>query len=117
MKYNHSDLLHIAQLHGITCPSDATPEEIIGYLKAGEGPPRPFHDPERELRATMMSWVEDHWAVVLAQHIGELDCIACPAGRIASCFLANRNQLQLEGRVKTEDPWLLTSSTATRDQS
>ena len=115
---NRTDMHHTAQDRGIICPSDATVEELLGYLNTGVGPPTPFEDPERDLRVVMMGWTEAHWDAILAQHIGELDCIACPMCILASCFIANRSQLQAEGRLHVEDPWLLLMcSTTTRGPS
>jgi len=108
MKMNRTDLMHTAQSKGIICPSNATSDSLLACLKRGKGTKRPFSDPERRLRSIMSLWVDDYWAIILAQHKGELDCIACPIGRIAGCFLANRRQLQLERRITLEDPWLLT---------
>jgi hypothetical protein len=64
-------------------------------------------DPERELRVLMFDWIEDHWDRIKAQHPGELDCIACPFGVLAHCFLLQHRTMKRGGYLPVEDQWLL----------
>lgn len=111
MKLNHQDLLKQARLLGLYLPDNIPPEEVIEYTKrhiAGEKIRTIDMDhPLMELRATMMTWVEDHFSTISAQHKGTPDCIACPAARVVGCFLENRKFLERGGYISQEDPWLL----------
>ena len=111
MKLNQKDLLLQAQLEGLFLPVHTTPGDIIDFMKrhrAGENIDVGSMDhPLLELSTIMMSWVEDHFDTISAQHDGIPDCITCQETRKVKCFIENMKTLIRGGYINQENPWLL----------
>lgn len=108
---SQKDLYKLAQKEGLFLPENTPGPKIIELIEAHRrGKDVPTHEmtyPLLTMRSVMSQWVQDHFNKIRAQHEGFPDCVICPAGRMALCFLYNRKQVERGGRISQNNPWLL----------
>lgn len=111
MKLNQKDLLLHAQLKGLFLPESMSPKEIIEYIRKHEDGEKidvaAMHHPFWEMSDIQMTWVEDHFDTISAQHPGFPDCIRCEAAMRVKCFLENLKTMIRGGYLNQDNPWLL----------